>query len=428
MSEILHEVLETPVVDACDVLVAGAGPAGVSAAVCAARLGAKTCLVEQTGMVGGVSTSGLMSHWTGETRGGIYEEILDRSKDSDDPALRRTIHPDRLQDAYLAMLSEAGAALRLHTFVSAPLMEDGRVAGIVAESKSGRQALRAKVVVDATGDGDVAARAGAAFELGREGDHAMQPMTLMFKLGGVDTARAIFPPSFETTVQVPDGEIQALGRAELPAPAGHVLLYRSTLPGVVTVNMTNCTHVDGTKAEDLTRAQVACHGQIEPIVAFLRRRAPGYEHCFVLSSAAQIGVRETRHFKGVETITEEDILAARVFPDWVVTKAHFNFDIHNVQGAGLDANGCQHQFSQRKGYTIPYGCLVPEKLDGLLLAGRSISGTHKACSNFRAMPICANVGQAAGIAAALAARAGVRPRDLPVADIQAELRKQGVEP
>ena len=428
MNDSLREILETPVSGAYDVVVAGGGPAGVAAAVCAARLGARTCLVEQTGIVGGVATSGLMSHWTGNTRGGIYEEFLERSKDSDDPALRQTINPDRLQDAFLAMLAEAGAELRLYTFTARPLMEDGRVAGVVCESKSGRQALRAKVVVDATGDGDVAARAGAAFELGRAGDHAMQPMTLMFKLGGVDTARAIFPPSFESTVEVPAGEIQALGRAELPSPAGHVLLYRSTLPGVVTVNMTNCTGVDGTKAEDLTRAQIACHAQIAPIVDFLRRRAPGYERCFVLSSAAQIGVRETRHFKGVETITEEDILAARVFPDWVVAKAHFNFDIHNVEGAGLDAHGCQHKFSQREGYTIPYGCLVPEALDGLLLAGRSISGTHKACSNFRAMPICANIGQAAGIAAALAARAGVQPRAVPVADIQAELRRQGVEP
>ena len=428
MSETIHETLETPVAGSYDVLVAGAGPAGVAAAVCAARLGAKTCLVEQTGIVGGVSTSGLMSHWTGNTRGGIYEEFLDRSKDSDEPALRQTINPDKLQDAYLRMLAEAGAELRLYTFVSAPLMEDGRVAGVIAESKSGRQALRAKVVVDASGDGDVAARAGAAFELGRAGDHAMQPMTLMFKLGGVDTDRAIFPPSFETTVEVPAGEIQALGRAELPAPAGHVLLYRSTLPGVVTVNMTNLTHVDGTKAEDLTKAQVACHGQIDAIVDFLHRRAPGYEKCYVIASAAQVGVRETRHFKGVEAITEDDILAARVFDDWVVTKAHFNFDIHNVEGAGLDAHGCQHHFTQKTGYTIPYGCLVPETLDGLLLAGRSISGTHKACSNFRAMPICANIGQAAGVAAALAARTGVQPRAVPVADIQAELRKQGVEP
>lgn len=428
MSESIQEILETPIAGTFDVLVAGAGPAGVSAAICAARLGARTCLVEQTGMVGGVATSGLMSHWTGDTRGGIYEEILDRSKDSDDARLRQTINPDRLQDTLLGMLSEAGAKLRLYTFVAAPLMEAGHVAGAVCESKSGRQALRAKVVVDATGDGDIAARAGAAFDLGRPNDHAMQPMTLMFKLGGVDVDRAIFPQAFEHLVEVPGGEIQALGKAELPAPAGHVLLYRSTLPGIVTANMTNCTGVDGTKAEDLTRAQVACHGQIAAIVDFLRRRAPGYENCFLLASAAQVGVRETRHFRGVATITEDDILAARVFPDWVVAKAHFNFDIHNVAGAGLDEHGSQATFTQRRGYTIPYGCLVPETLDGLLLAGRSISGTHKASSNFRAMPICANIGQAAGIAAALAARRGVRPRDLPVADIQAELRRQGVEP
>ena len=424
----IREVLETPVVAECDVLVCGAGPAGVAAAVSAARLGAKTILVEQTGIVGGVSTSGLMSHWTGNTRGGIYEEFLDRSCDSPDPARRQTINPDKLQDAYLALLAESGAELRLYAFVAAPLLENGRVAGAICESKSGRQAIRAKAVVDATGDSDVAARAGAAFELGRDGDHAMQPMTLMFKLGGVDTERAIFPGSFETRIDVPAGEIQALGRAELPAPAGHVLLYPSTLPGVVTVNMTNCTGVDGTKSEDLTKAQIACHGQIDAIVDFLRRRAPGYEHCFVIASAAQVGVRETRHFRGVATITEDDILRARVFPDWVVAKAHFNFDIHNVEGAGLDANGCQHGFTQRNGYTIPYGCLVPETLDGLLLAGRSISGTHKACSNFRAMPICANIGQAAGIAAALAARAGIQPRAVPVSAIQAELGKCGVAP
>jgi len=427
-TEFLEEHLRTPIEEPCDVLVAGAGPAGVAAAVSAARLGAKTVLVEQTGIVGGVATSGLMSHWTGNTRGGIYEEFLDRSVDSDDPALRQTINPDKLQRAFLEMLQEAGAKLRLYTFASRPILEDGRVAGIVAESKTGRVALPAKVVVDASGDGDVAARAGAAFELGRAGDGVMQPMTLMFKIGGVDYKRAIFPAAFEHCIQVPDGEIQALGRANLAAPTGHVLLYRSTLPGVVTVNMTNMTQVDGTRAEDLTKAHVACLGQIPAIVDFLRRHAPGYENCFELQSAAQVGVRETRHFKGVSTITEDDILEAKVFPDWVVAKAHFNFDIHNTVGAGLDANGSQAHFTQKKGYTIPYGCLVPEKLDGLLLAGRSISGTHKACSNFRAMPICANIGQAAGIAAALAARAGILPREVAVADIQTELRRVGVEP
>ncbi len=426
MKTISEPARSTPVTGEFDVLVCGAGPAGFAAAVCAAREGARTCLVEQTGLVGGVATSGSMSHWTGNTRGGFYEELLDRSCDSARPEMRQVINPDRLQQTMLDMLAEVGVELRLYTFTVCPVMENGAVAGAITESKSGREAILAKAVIDATGDGDLAARAGAAFQIGREGDGVMQPMTLMFKIGGVDFDKAIFPGSFESLVDVPAGEIQSLGRANLPAPAGHVLLYKSTLPGIVTVNMTNMTSVDGTKAADLTKAHVLTHGQIDSIVAFLRKFAPGYENCYVISSAAQVGVRETRHFTGLYTLTEQDILEAKLFPDWCVTKAHFNFDIHNTVGAGLDANGCQHKFTQPKGYSIPYGCLVPEKLDGVLLAGRTISGTHKASSNFRVMPICANIGQAAGAAGAIAAARGIRLRDVPVADLQARLRAQGV--
>ena len=379
---------------------------------------------EQCAGVGGVATSGMMSHWTGNTKGGFYEEILARSADG---VRNRTIDPERLHGVMLEMLLEAGVDIRLYTFAVAPVMEGDKVCGLITESKTGRQALLCKVLIDASGDGDIAARAGAEYQLGREGDSAMQPMTLMFKVGGVDYARAIFPGSFESKVDVPAGEIQVLARQHIPHPAGHVLLYKASLPGVVTCNMTNVINVDGTKSEDLTQAQITCRKQIPLIVDFLRKYAPGYENCYLLSAAAQIGVRETRHFLGLSTITEDDIMAARVFPDWVVTKAHFNFDIHNIKGAGLDEHGVQNHFKQPDGYTIPYGCLVPKRVNGLLFAGRIISGTHKAHSNFRVMPICANIGQAAGTAAAMAAARGVEPRDLPVADIQASLQKQGVE-
>ena len=417
-----------PVAAQVDVLVLGAGPAGVGAAVWAGRMGASTLLVEQAGDVGGISTVGLMSHWTGNTRGGFYEEVLDRSADPDHPELRQTIDPERLKTVYLQLLKEAGVRLRLYTFASDVIMEGDTLRGVILESKSGREAVLAKVIVDCTGDGDVAAKSGAAYVKGRESDGAMQPATLMFKVGGVDTDRAIFPGSFETLVDVPNGEIQSLGKRELPFPAGHVLLYRSTLPGVVTCNMTNVTGIDGTNADDLAAATVVCREQLEPIVRFLRRHAPGYENCYLLSSASLIGIRETRHFKGVLTLTEQDIEAARLFNDWVVTRAHFNFDVHNLTGNGLDPTGAQNAFKQPNGYTIPYGCLVPEKIDGLLLAGRCISGTHMAHSNYRVMPICINMGQAAGIAAALAAKRNLRPRDLPVQDIQRVLRENGVQP
>jgi hypothetical protein len=422
---VAEQARKTPVAARAKVLVLGGGPAGVAAAVCAARGGAETLLVERTGAVGGMATTGLMSHWTGNTRGGIYEEILNRS--SVEGTGRRTINPERLKTVLLDMIAESGAGLRLHTFACDPLMDGNAITGVITESKSGREALLGRVTVDATGDGDIAAKAGVPYRKGRESDGKMQPMTLMFKVGGVDTSRAVFPGGFEDTYPVPAGDLQELGLKHLPHPAGHVLLYRSTLPGVVTCNMTNSIGVDGTSAEDLTRAEIECRKQLDPIVAFLRGYVPGFEKCHLLESADYVGVRETRHFEGEYTLTSEDVLVARVFDDWAVTKAHFNFDIHNLSGAGLDPAGVQKNFPQERGYTIPYRCLVPKKVENLLLAGRNISGTHAAHSNFRVMPICANIGQAAGTAAALCVKKGIPPRKLAVADLQQELRRQGVD-
>ena len=424
-----------PVAAEVDVLVCGAGPAGIGAALGAARAGCRNVLLLEAGnAVGGVSTTGMMSHWTGSTESPLMEEICRTQSQSvllPETERGKTDHficHEALKNAYLRLLDEAGVQVRLYTQVAGAIVEDGRVRGVVTESKSGREAVFAKVVVDATGDGDVAARAGAAFDMGREGDGVCQPVTLMFRLGGVDTARCIAPGSFETTVQVPAGEIQALAREHLPHPAGHVLLYRQHLPGEMCVNMTNVTNIDGTDASSLSRAELECRRQMEAIVAFLRAYAPGYEHCYVVASASQIGVRETRHFRTLHTMTEEDIVEAREFDDWIATRNHFNFDIHNTKGAGLDANGAQHKFRAKGKYTIPYRSCVPETLDGLLLAGRNIGGTHKAHSNFRVMPICLNVGQGVGIAAAIAAARGILPREVPAADIQVELRRQGIEP
>ena len=424
-----------PVASEVDVLVCGAGPAGIGAALGAARAGCRNVLLLEAGnAVGGVSTTGMMSHWTGSTESPLMEEICRLQSESvllPESERGKSDHficHEALKNAYLRLLDEAGVQVRLYTQVADAIVADGRVRGVITESKSGREAVFAKVVVDATGDGDVAARAGAAFDMGREGDGVCQPVTLMFRLGGVDTERCIAPGSFETTVEVPAGEIQALAREHLPSPAGHVLLYRQHLPGEMCVNMTNVTNVDGTDAAALSRAELECRRQMEAIVAFLRRYAPGYEHCYVVASASQIGVRETRHFRTLHTMTEEDIVEAREFDDWIATRNHFNFDIHNTRGSGLDANGAQRHFRAKGKYTIPYRSCVPETLDGLLLAGRNIGGTHKAHSNFRAMPICLNVGQGAGIAAAIAAARGLALRDVPAADIQAELRRQGVEP
>lgn len=404
-----------------DVIVCGSGPAGIGAAVAAGRNGVKTLLLEQNGTVGGVATSGLMSHFTGDCNSKIYKEVLKRQADAriyQKGEITTTIEPDVLMNVYFDMLKEANVDVLLYTFVCDTITEDGALKGVIVENKSGRSVYLSKVIIDATGDGDVAYKAGAEYFKGREKDEKMQPATIMFKLGGVDYDRAVFPPSFETEVPTEKGELQSLSRKILPYPAGHVLLYKSTLPGVVTVNMTNCTDVDATKAEDWTRATIVCRSQLSKIVNFLREYAPGYENCYIVSSAPFLGIRETRHFKGLYSITENDILEAKVFHDYVVKDAHFNFDIHNIDGSGLDKNGSQKNFTQNKGYTIPYRCLVPEKVDNLLLSGRNISGTHIAHSNFRAMPICMGIGEAAGAAATLAVKKECKVREINAEEIR----------
>lgn len=418
---------EIPVAYEVDVVVIGGGPAGIGAALSAARLGMKTLLVEQAGDVGGVATTGLMSHWTGGTRGGIYEEIL-RASEKEGQEWNQTIDPENLKTVLLTMLLKENIILRTYTFASRPIMEKNEVKGLIVESKSGREAILCKVLIDCSGDGDIAAQTGAPFYKGREEDGKMQPVTLMFKVAGVKEKEIDYalPGGFESNIKLPKGMVQDLGKEHLAYPTGHVLLYKSTIPGVITVNMTNMIGVDGTNAEELTKAHCVCRQQMEPIVEFLREYLPGFEECYVISSASILGVRETRHFQGEKTLEVDDILKARVFEDWAVTRAHFNLDVHNITGCGLDETGCQAKFPQKKSYTIPYGCLVPQKIDGLLLAGRNISGSHLAHSSYRVMPICVNMGQAAGTAAALAIRNRQQVREISVSELQTILLQNGV--
>lgn len=416
------DTCEIPVSRKVEVLVLGAGPAGCAAAIMAARMGAKTLLVDFMSVPGGVSTAGMMSHYTGTVDSKLYKEVLQRMADKNEGEAKGVcsvrIDPVQMTLVWIELLEEAGAELLLYTMACEPIMKGNCVKGIIIQNKSGRSAIFADAVIDATGDGDIAARAGAEFVMGRESDGSMQPATLMFKVAGVDMERAVFPGSFETEVQTDKGELQALAKEILPHPAGHVLLYRSTLNGIVTVNMTNAIQIDGTDADSMTQAEITCRKQIPAIVAFLREYAPGYENCYVIAAASLIGIRETRHFKGVYTLTKEDILEKKQFEDWVVRGAQFNFDIHNMTGGSLDKTGVQKKFPKNVSYTIPYRCLLPEKVDGLLLAGRNISGTHMAHSNYRAMPICLAMGEAAGIAAAIAVKKGVKLRDVVVKCIQ----------
>ncbi len=426
MNTYTENTREIPIIADVDVLVCGGGPAGVGAAIRAGRMGADVLIIEALDCLGGIATAGMMSHWTGHSSSKVLSEIYKRSYekcrilgyDDKNGCSDITINQEVLKIVLDEMAEEEGVKTLFYTLVCDAVTENGRIAGVIVQNKSGRGFIKAKYVIDATGDGDVAAAAGVPYFKGRETDGKMQPCTIMFKVGGVDYDKAVFPGSFETKAETPKGELQALAKELLPFPAGHVLLYRQTTPGTVCCNMTNCINIDGTNAADLTKGINVCRSQIEPIVKFLREYAPGYENCWLMSSAYLLGIRETRHFKGVQLLTPNDILTAKEYDNWVVKRAFFNFDVHNLTGASLDATGIQHNWEQPKDYTIPYGCLLPENIDGLLLSGRNISGSHLAHSNFRVMPIAMATGEAAGTAAALALKTGASLRDVNVKDIQ----------
>lgn len=429
MQEYIQENNNVPQIADVDVLVCGGGPAGIGASVMASRLGVSVMVIEALGCLGGIATSGMMSHWGGRSSSKVMLELWDKTyekaKDigwtNDKRCGKDAIYHDIQKIALDEMMIENNIRVLYYTHFCKAVVEDGQIIGVIVENKSGRGFIRAKRVIDATGDGDVAYSSGVPYFKGRESDGKMQPCTIMFNVGGVDFERAVFPPSFETKVETEKGELQALAKELLPFPAGHVLLYAQPLPGTVCCNMTNDIEIDGTNAESISKGLVDCRSQIIPIIKFLREYVPGYENCYLTTSASLIGIRETRHFEGLASLEAQDILEAKFHEDWIVRRGWFNFDVHNLTGASLDKTGIQHGWKQKNDYTIPYGCLLPKGVEGLLLSGRNISGSHLAHSNFRIMSVCIALGEGAGVAAALSVKQNLKLSQVDVKEIQKHL-------
>lgn len=408
-----------PVVRDVDVLVAGSGPAGIGAALAAARYGVRTLLVERCGFIGGMMTGGLCACWCGTAGGSIYRSYRKALNNE------HFFDPEGAKLVAERWLTEAGCELLLHSVVADAIVKDDTVRGVVVENKSGRQALKAKVVIDCTGDGDVAARASVPFQKGRHSDGRMQPVTTYFTIGSTDPTQ--FGPCFdfhdEWTLR--DGRVlqkvtwEAAVRGELPSTVGHLLLYPLPLPGEVLVNMTNVMDVDGTDGFDLTRAEIEARAQIEPIVAFLRKEVPGCEDAYLVRIASFVGVRETRRIEGDYTLTKHDILECTHFDD-VIATGWAAVDIHAPTGHG---SGTTRE-RPVKAYGIPYRALLPRNRKNLLVAGRCISGTHEAMASYRMQPCCLAMGEAAGTAAAIAVEQGVSPRQVDVQRLQEQLRAQ----
>ncbi|MEI6518603.1 MAG: FAD-dependent oxidoreductase [bacterium] len=396
-----------------DVLICGGGLGAVTAAIAAARQGCSVLLVERGGRLGGAFVNGLVQPIMGWCRHPhpIVTELLDALESES----------SKLADLVLAKaLIKAGVTLLLHTWCVSAILNDKQVSGVRVLNKEGLHDIYARIVIDSTGDGDIAASAGVSFEQGRENDGLTQPMSVMFEIGGVDD-NAFTCGSEEEAVQLmlPDGswhDIVMRGREmkELPPEVGIIRIYGSRMPGRRVINATQINKVNGLSAIDLTRAEIIGRQQARIVAEFLCRKAPGYENCYIAEMPAAVGVRETRRFRGLTTVTIGMLASGLRREDAVVREVCFPIDIHNPDGVG-QAEGFAGKVPA---YDLPYGCLVPEGCDGLLLAGRNIAGTHEAHASYRVQQITMHIGIAVGVAAALCVQQGWQPRELNVGKLQ----------
>jgi hypothetical protein len=456
MRYVTEKQRETPVVASPEVLVVGAGPAGICAAIAAARMGAKTMLVERYGIVGGNLTVAMVNplFTFHDIRGrqvikGIAEEIVQRMTSRHasyghvtdltfDNASMTPFDPEGSKVILFELLEEAGVEIRLHSLVVGTQTEDGFIRSVLIENKSGRQAISPGYVIDCSGDADVAALSGVPSILGREEDGAMQPATLYFRIGGVDKIllRQWMKANRQMLKDSPtDEEIDnqkaiallglnewveaAIRSGELdPETAPRILLYE--LPdNQFSVNTTRLQKIDGTNVCDLTHAEIALRKQVVQVHAFLKKSIGGFAGSSIIDTGIQAGIRETRHILGDYTLTEDDILNGRSFDDGIACGT-FAIDIHPPHGREQIFTG-----SGKVVYEIPYRTLLPQGLNNLLVAGRCLSANHAAFGSIRVMATCMGVGQGAGVAAALSARGRMTTREIDTAALRAELIRQG---
>lgn len=412
---------------AVDVLVCGGGPAGIAAAMMAARSGAQTLLVERYGRLGGMAVQAMVGPLMGSVRSAWVDRILEHIGG-------RRVDYEFVDLRYAELLEKAGSPFLLHAWVTQPWLDGSRVRGARLLTKQGMIVVPARVTVDATGDGDVACGADAEFDQGRAAgpnwaaDGRVQPMTIMFRVSGVNHAQSMESLRGRNAFRFPDGRTwnqvtkDANARGELPPTVGMVRTYLSLRDDQRVINATQVNGMDGTQVLDLTQAELQARRQVQPILEFLRKHGPGFQNAYVSGMPAVIGVRETRRIRGVASLEVADLTAGKQWPRAVVRGASFPIDIHNPTGIG-QAQGVstQHPLGKDpevKSYDIPYDCLVPQRVDGLLVAGRCISGSHEAMASYRVQVIAMATGVAAGVAAALAARRNIEPRDVDVSRIQ----------
>ncbi|CAG7649247.1 FAD-dependent oxidoreductase [Paenibacillus allorhizosphaerae] len=436
-----------------DIVVCGGGPAGINAAIAAGRSGAKTVLVERYGFLGGMSTAALVYPWMTfhttdgkQVIAGIAQEIIDRlmQADASPGHVRDTVgfvhtitpyHPEMYKIVALDMLKEAGVRLLAHSFVDETRLQGDAIESVRLTTKSGKIEVKGRLFIDTTGDADLAYLSGAPCLQGRDGDKRTQPMTMKFRMRGVDLERVkqyMLAHPDEFYKKTPFDELERLPlsgvlgfykhwkEADLPINRDQVLFFTGPADDEVLVNTTRVQGLDGTDVEHLTEAEDAGRRQVMMVAKFMRDRLPGFEKASISSVGAQIGIRETRRIDGAYALQVDDVVQGRRFSD-VIARSGYPIDIHDPSGKGVTAAWVQGDGA----YDIPYRCLLPKRITNLLAGGRCISTTHEALATTRLTPSCMATGQAAGTAAGIAIKHGVSPADIDVSELQAELTQAG---
>lgn len=408
-----------------DLIVVGGGFAGTAAAIEAARSGLHVLLIEQSNCLGGAASNCLVfpyMNWYLMRDGkkiplcrGIFTEInqaLADFRDAVDPDMSTALfHEEYLKIVLQRMAIDAGITFLFRSYLTQVNCEDGHVRSITVVNKSGQMEFSADYYIDATGDADLTHLAGFPCRLGRPEDGLCQPMTLCFRASNVDV------PQFKAEraeINKLYSEYRQAGK--IKNPREDVLAFYTPFEGIVHFNSTRIVRRNPTDAFDLSAAEVEAREQALELFLFLKHNFESFRHAHLLSTAAQIGVRESRMVCGEYELTAEDLKSCTQFPD-AIACGNYELDIHNPEGTGTS----HYFFKEGEFYTIPYRSLIPRGAKNLLVAGRCISASHEAQAAIRIMPIVCNIGQAAGAAIALSCQQHIGVANIDVSALQSKL-------